>query len=104
MRIRWTPAAAADLQRISDYLKDHHPQYREPSLRRMYSSIQSLKKWPHRGRVGREEGTRELLFLPLPYIAVYRVKEQSIEVLRIYHGAQDRPPGRDRQAGTDVVS
>jgi plasmid stabilization system protein ParE len=30
------------------------------------------------------------LFLPLPYIAVYRVKEQSIEVVRIYHGAQDR--------------
>ena len=28
---------------------------------------------------------------PLPYIAVYRLKEQSIEVLRIYHGAQDRP-------------
>ena len=67
MRIRWTPAAAADLQQISDYLKGHHPQYREPSLRKIYSSIQSLKEWPHRGRVGREEGTRELLFLPLPY-------------------------------------
>ena len=42
-------------------------------------------------RIGREEGTRELLFPPLPYVAVYRVKEQSIEVLRIYHTAQDRP-------------
>jgi plasmid stabilization system protein ParE len=31
------------------------------------------------------------LFHPLPYIAVYRVKEQDIEVLRIYHAAQDRP-------------
>jgi plasmid stabilization system protein ParE len=29
--------------------------------------------------------------IPLPYIAVYRVKEQDIEVLRIYHAAQDRP-------------
>jgi plasmid stabilization system protein ParE len=46
MRIRWTPAAAADLQQISDYLKDHHPKCQEPSLRRMYSSIQSLKEWP----------------------------------------------------------
>ena len=27
MRIRWTPAAAADLQSISDYLKEHHPRY-----------------------------------------------------------------------------
>ena len=60
-------------------------------MRKLYSAIQSLKEWPHRGRVEREEGTRELPFAPLPYIAVYRVKEQSIEVLRIYHGAQDRP-------------
>jgi plasmid stabilization system protein ParE len=27
---------------------------------------------------------------PCPYVAVYRVKEQSIEIMRIYHGAQDR--------------
>ena len=91
MRIRWTPAAAADLQHLSDYLKDHHPHYRQPTMRKVYAAIQSLREWPHRGRVGREEGTRELLFPPLPYIAVYRVREQSIEVLRIYHGAQDRP-------------
>ena len=46
---------------------------------------------PHRGRVGREEGTRELVFTSLPYVAAYRVKEQTIEILHIYHGAQDRP-------------
>jgi len=90
MRIRWTPAAAADLQRLSDYLKDHHPLYWQPTIRKVYVAIQSLKEWPNRGRVGREEGTRELLFPPLPYIAVYRVKEDSVEVLRIYHGAQGR--------------
>ena len=90
MRIQWTPAAAADLQNLSDYLKDHHPHYRQPTVRKVYAAVQSLKEWPHRGRVGREEGTRELLFPPLPYIAVYRVKGQSIEVLRIYHGAQER--------------
>jgi len=90
MRIRWTPAAAADLQQISDYLSQHHPHYRQPTLRKVYAAVQSLKEWPHRGRIGREDGTRELLFPPLPYIAVYRVKGQSIEVLRVYHGAQDR--------------
>jgi toxin ParE1/3/4 len=90
MRIRWTPAAAADLQHLSDYLKDHHPHYQEPTLRKVFAAVQSLKEWPHRGRPGREERTRELLFPPLPYIAVYRVRGDSIEVLRIYHGAQDR--------------
>ena len=91
MRIRWTPAAAADLEDISNYLNVRHPHYRQPTMRKLYEAIRSLKESPHRGRVGREAGTRELLFAPLPYIAVYRVKEQGIEVLRIYHGAQDRP-------------
>ena len=91
MGIRWTPAAAADLQHINDYLKDHYPHYRQPTMRKVYAAILSLREWPHRGRAGREEGTRELLFPPLPYIAVYRVKERSIEALRIYHGAQERP-------------
>lgn len=60
-------------------------------MRKLYEGIRALKEWPERGRIGREKGTRELLFPPLPYIAVYRVKEQSIQILRIYHGAQGRP-------------
>ena len=90
MRIRWTPAAAADLQHISDYLKDNHPTYRQPTMRKLYELVRDLKQWPQRGRIGREPGTRELMFSPLPYIAVYRVRDQSIEILRIYHTAQDR--------------
>jgi len=89
MRIRWTPAAATDLRGISDYLKDQHPHYRQPTMRKLYDAIVSLKALPYRGRPGRENGTRELLFPPLPYVAVYRVREQTIEVVRIYHGAQE---------------
>jgi addiction module RelE/StbE family toxin len=91
MRIRWTPAAVADLQSVSDYLKEHHPHYRQPTMRKLYDRIRSLKNTPHLGRPGRIEGTRELLFPPMPYIAVYRIHEQSIEVWRVYHTAQHRP-------------
>ena len=91
MHIRWTLAAAADLEHIGNYLRDHHLRYYQPTVRKLYVTIQSLREWPHRGRLGREDGTREILFSPLPYIAVYRVREQSIEVLRIYHSAQNRP-------------
>jgi toxin ParE1/3/4 len=90
MRIRWTPSAVADLRQISDFLKGQHPEYRLSTMRKLYDGIRSLKTSPERGRLGRERGTRELLFLPLPYIAVYRAKEESIEVLRVYHAAQDR--------------
>jgi toxin ParE1/3/4 len=69
MRIRWTPPAAADLQSISDYLKVHHPHYRQPTMRKLYEGIRNLKNAPYIGRPGRVEGTRELLFPPMPYIA-----------------------------------
>ena len=73
MRIRWTPAAAADLEHIGDYLKDHHPSYRLPTLRKLYELVRALKRWPESGRVGRVEGTREnCCFCPyriLPSIA-----------------------------------
>lgn len=91
MRIRWTPLAAADLQSISEYLKEHYPQYHQPTLRKLYGKISSLKSAPYLGRPGRIEGTHELLFSPLPYIAVYCVRDQSIEIWRIYHAAQNRP-------------
>jgi plasmid stabilization system protein ParE len=75
----------------SNNINDRHHEYRQTTVRKLYESICSLRDSPHRGRIGREDGTRELLFPPLPYIAVYRIQEQSVEILRIYHGAQDRP-------------
>ncbi len=59
-------------------------------MRKLYATVRELKQWPGRGRPGREEGTREIFFPPAPYVAVYRVKEQTIEVVRVYHTAQDR--------------
>jgi toxin ParE1/3/4 len=91
MRIRWTPAAADDLEHIKDYLQQHSPRHAQPTVFQVYETIQSLKQTPRRGRVGREEGTRELVFTGLPYVAVYRLKDQLIEILHIYHGAQLRP-------------
>jgi toxin ParE1/3/4 len=90
MRIRWTLAAAADLEHIKDYLTEHYPHLAQSTVLELYETIRSLKASPHRGRAGREEGTRELVFTDLPYIAAYRVKEQTIEVLHIYHTAQRR--------------
>jgi toxin ParE1/3/4 len=90
MRIRWTPPAAKDMQGIGDYLKDHHPHYRQPTMRKLYDRIRALKDTPHIGKPGRIEGTREILFSPMPYIAVYRVTEQTIEIWRLWHTSQNR--------------
>lgn len=90
MRLRWTPAAADDLEAIADYLRRNFPSFLQPTIQTIYRAIVSLKTMPYRGRIGREGDTREFVIPDLPYIAVYRIKSDAIEILHIYHGAQDR--------------
>jgi plasmid stabilization system protein ParE len=37
------------------------------------------------------EGRHELTFAPLPYIVVYRIMPEAVEISRIFHGAQNWP-------------
>lgn len=89
MRIRWTVPAAGDLESIKSYLQQHHPYLAEPTVRTIYQRIRSLKTTPNRGRSGHRIGTRELAVTPLPYVVVYSVKAETVEILHVYHGAQD---------------
>jgi toxin ParE1/3/4 len=89
MRIRWTVPAADDLERIKTYLQQNYPQFVESTVRTIYQRIRSLKAAPYRGRPGHRSGTRELPLTPLPYVVVYSVKPEAVEILHIYHGAQD---------------
>jgi toxin ParE1/3/4 len=89
MRISWTVPAADDLEKIKNYLLEHYPRLAEPTVRTIYQRIRSLRATPNRGRPGHRHGTRELTLTPLPYVVVYSVSAEAVEVLHIYHGAQD---------------
>ena len=89
MRIRWTVPAADDLTNINHYLQKHYPQFAESTVRAIYEHVRSLKTMPNRGRPGHRSDTRELVLSPLPYIVVYRVNGETVEILHVYHGAQD---------------
>ena len=60
-------------------------------MRALYEAPATLLMFPNRGRLGKKEGTRELVMSPLPYIVVYTVREDAIYVVRILHGAQQWP-------------
>ncbi|HMD99813.1 MAG TPA: type II toxin-antitoxin system RelE/ParE family toxin [Terriglobia bacterium] len=92
MRIRWTEPAARDLTDICDYIvaRDGPHAARQVALA-IYESVDSLTQFPRRGRPGRKLNTRELLFPGLPYLAVYRIREDVVEINRILHGAQRWP-------------
>ena len=53
--------------------------------------VARLKTFPNRGRKGLAPGTRELVFAPLPYIAVFEIEDDRVWILRIRHAARDWP-------------
>jgi toxin ParE1/3/4 len=91
MKLRWTQEAAADLERIADYLLAQTPERAARLVRALYDAPSSLLTFPNRGRPGKKEGTRELVMSPLPYIVIYTVRGNEVYVVRILHGAQQWP-------------
>jgi toxin ParE1/3/4 len=92
MRIRWTEPAARDLTGICDYIEEHDgPEVARKVAVRIHEGIEKLAAFPHLGRPGRKADTRELVFPGLPFLAVYRVRADAIEINRILHGAQKWP-------------
>jgi len=92
MRVRWTEPAARDLTQVCDYIEEHDT---SSTARRVaisiYERLSALMEFPEKGRQGRKSGTRELIFTGLPYLAIYRIREDAVEILRILHGAQKWP-------------
>lgn len=92
MEIRWSIPAAEYLERICAWIERDRPEAAKRVAAAIYNGIAQLRNVSGLGRVSkRMSGWRELVFAPLPYIAVYRIREEVIEIARIFHGAQDWP-------------
>jgi addiction module RelE/StbE family toxin len=92
MRIRWTTPAARDLTSICNYIEEQDgPAPARRVALAIYERVDQLREFPLRGRPGRVASTRELVIPGLPYLVIYRVSGDTIQVNRILHGAQKWP-------------
>jgi plasmid stabilization system protein ParE len=66
MRIRWTVDAASDLERIAQHIREDNSTAAINVIRTITGGVSRLRRFPRRGRIGTVEGTRELVFAPLP--------------------------------------
>ena len=91
MRLRWTSAAADDLENIANYLFEKTPENAARLIRELYDAPSTLMSFPNRGRPGKKEGTRELVMPSLPYVIVYQFRSDTVHIVRILHSSQDWP-------------
>jgi len=90
-KVRWTANAANDLASIVNYIRKDNPDAARRVAKTIFDGVSELRTFPSRGRIGMVDNTRELIFAPWPYIAVYEVLEEEVQVLRIRHTSRDWP-------------
>lgn len=89
MKVVWLPAAAYALDREYDYLAGKHPAAARTVFTRIVAVTRRLADFPYSGRQGQISGTRELIIPSLPYLVIYRVTADQVEILRVFHTARD---------------
>ena len=89
MKIRWLPNAQKNLE--AELLKIAEEDKGAAMRIALYvkERTEQLGKYPESGRPGRVQGTRELVLSRLPYVLPYRVRANTVEILRFFHTAQN---------------
>lgn len=91
MKIVWTEPARQDLRTIFTYIAEENPHAAKRVLAEIQMRVELLQENPQLGRIGRVEGTRELVLKGTHYILPYRIKAQQIQILAVFHTARAWP-------------
>ena len=60
-------------------------------MQHIRQAILRTARLPYAARIGRVEGTREIVIPNLPYLVAIRIVENSVHVLAVFHGAREWP-------------
>lgn len=89
MKIRWTENARLGLDRVHAFYAEFDRRLAARMFRSIKESTRRLARFPASGRIGEVAGTRELVVPHLPFVVVYRLEDNEIQVLRVFHDSQD---------------
>jgi toxin ParE1/3/4 len=91
MIVRFSVAARADIQSIHDYIAQENPRIAAHVVGTIEKSTLRLAMFPLSGRIGAVETSRELVIPRLPYIVVYRLVAETVEIIAVFHASQNKP-------------
>ena len=91
MRVKWLRRARHDLDAEIEYIAKEDADLAVRIYAFIRDSTTRLANFPDSGRPGRVFGTRELVLTTYPYILPYRVKDDTVQILRVFHTSQKQP-------------
>ena len=92
MTLIWSPESIHDLIALRAYIAEHDPASgKRVALHILHCVEQLLLENPQLGHPGRVPGTRELVISKTPFVVPYRVHNDVLQILRVYHNARRWP-------------
>ena len=91
MQVKWLRKALNNLDEIAEFVAQENPTAAKQLAARLFEATQGLSHHPQMGRPGRVSGTRELALADLPFIIPYRVRQRTVEILRVFHTSRRLP-------------
>ncbi len=91
-KVRYLTAAEDDLYGIADYISEDNPRAANSMIDRLEQAINRLEISPFAGKVPDDDELRKRSYRMLivgKYLVFYKVKERTVEIHRIIHGARD---------------
>ena len=88
MALQWTKTALRTVDENAGFIAKDNPTRANRFVFELEEAVHKLQLHPGMGRAGRVPGTRELV-LHKNYIAIYRVRGDDVEILRLHHVARN---------------
>ena len=95
MQVKWLRRALRNLDQEAARIAQNNRRAAAELIAQANQVTQLLALHPGLGRPGRVPGTREVMLPNFPYIIPYRVKDQCVEILRVFHTSRKWPAGFD---------
>lgn len=91
MRVSWLRKALRNLDDEATHIAIEDAAAARLVVKRALDAVSVLAGQPGLGRPGRVPGTRELIVAKTRYIVPYRVRGQTVEILRVFHTSRRLP-------------
>ncbi len=88
MQIRWLVAALEDVENLYNFILEEAA---TKQVSRIRKRVEQLAHFPEMGRAGRVDGTRELVISATPFIVVYDLRGDTVNILAVVHGSRRWP-------------
>ena len=91
MQVVWLKSALNNLDEIAKYISQESPQAAQQVVDLIVEQVNQLTAQPAIGRPGRVVGTRELVISNSHYLVPYRIINNQVEILRVFHTSRRLP-------------